>query len=132
MKTLVSICAALGGVLITPFIAEAARLSLNGRVSLTSATPVEAARIIVTFHGHEMGIHEYTTERWARAYTNEHGEFTAVVKVPDDRYIWTHATIEIAETDYSKAMTAIARCEIDDQGGGHCSKELRVSPLVTP
>lgn len=132
MKTLASVCTALGWVLITPLIAEAARLSLNGRVALTSTTPVEDARITVTFHGHEMGIHEYTTERWARVYTNEQGEFAATVKVPDDRYIWTHATLEIAETEHSKAMTAIARCEVDDQGGGHCSKVLQVSPLATP
>ncbi|MEM9119220.1 MAG: hypothetical protein AAGD09_15255 [Cyanobacteria bacterium P01_F01_bin.56] len=132
MKTLVSVCSALAGLLITPLVAEAARLSLNGRVALTSANPIENARITVTFHGHEMGIHEYTTQRWARIRTNNEGEFNAIVKVPDDRYIWTHATIEIAETDLSKATTVIAPCEIDDQGGGHCSKEFRVSPLIIP
>lgn len=132
MKTLASCCGALAWLVTIPLVADAARVSLAGRVAMTSAAPVANARITVTFHGHEMGIHEYTTQRRVRAQTDEQGQFSAVVKVPDDRYIWTHATLEIAETDTSKAATAIARCEIDNQGGGHCSKEFRINPLIAP
>lgn len=132
VKKLTSFSVALGWVLLTPLAATAARLALSGRVILSGTTPVENARLVITFHGHEMGIHEYTTQRRLRAQTNEQGEFAAAVKVPDDRYIWTHATIEIAETDRSKAATAIARCEIDHQGGGRCHKDFRVNPLARP
>jgi len=132
VKILANSLGALALVLTTPLVAHAASLSLTGRVALTSATPVSNARITITFHGHETGIHEYTTERRVRVQTNAAGEFSTVVKVPDDRYIWTHATLEIAETDLSKAATAIARCEIDGQGGGRCSKEFRVNPLTSP
>jgi len=132
VKILANGLEALALVLTTPMVAHAASLSLTGRVALISATPVNNAPITVVFHGHEMGIHEYTTERRVQVQTNAAGEFSAVVKVPDDRYIWTHATLEIAETDMSKAAIAIARCEIDGQGGGRCSKEFRVNPLTLP
>ncbi|MEM9504967.1 MAG: hypothetical protein AAGA01_13545 [Cyanobacteria bacterium P01_E01_bin.43] len=110
--------------------AEAARLSLVGNVKLVAAElPVEDARVTVTFHGHEMGIHEYTTQRRIRVRTNADGSFEAVVKVPDDRYIWTHATVEIDETDMSKAAIAQTLCQIDEQGGGYCSESFNVNPL---
>lgn len=130
MRTLVSLTGALGWVLISPLVAAAARISLTGQVALLSEAPIANARITVIFHGHERGIHEYTTERRTRVETDEDGYFSAFVKVPDDRYIWTHATIEIGETESSKAATAIARCQVDEQGGGHCSRKLRVNPLV--
>lgn len=131
MKKSVGLFSTLGLVLFTPLTANAAQLSFEGRVALTSAnTPVEDARITVTFHGHEMGIYEYTTERRIRVTSNEQGIFRAMVKVPDDRYIWTHATVEIAETDMSKAATAITVCQIDDNGGGYCRKDFRVNPLA--
>ncbi|MEM1311119.1 MAG: hypothetical protein AAF892_08680 [Cyanobacteria bacterium P01_D01_bin.71] len=132
MKTSICLWGALGWVLATPLVAEAARISLAGRVALTSATPIEDARITVTFHGHEIGIHEYTTERRRVTRTDEQGRFDVFVKVPEDRYIWTHATVEVAETETSKSTTAIAPCVIDDQGGGFCSKEFRVNPLIEP
>ena len=50
-------------------------------------------------------------------------------RVPDDRYIWTHATVEIDETDMSKAAIAQTLCQIDEQGGGYCSKSFNVNPL---
>ncbi|MGD1862032.1 MAG: hypothetical protein ACFB0E_18945 [Leptolyngbyaceae cyanobacterium] len=132
MKTSVCLWGALSWVLITPLAAAAARVSLSGRVALTSATPIEDARVTVTFHGHEMGIHEYTTERRRVTRTNEQGQFEVFVKVPEDRYIWTHATVEVAETETSKSAIAIAPCIIDDQGGGSCRKEFRVNPLIEP
>lgn len=132
MKTLVSLLGALSWVLVMPLVAEAARVSLSGRVTLDSTTPIKDARVTVIFHGHEMGIHEYTTERYMRARTDEQGRFNIFVKVPSDRYIWTHATVEVSETDTSKAMTAIAPCVIDEQGGGVCSKEFQANPLIAP
>ena len=132
MKVWISCVGALASGLLAPLAATAASLSLTGRVALPTATPVNEARITVTFYGHEMGIHEYTTRRRVRARTAAQGRFEALVKVPDDRYIWTHATLEISETDVSKAATAIARCEVDHQGGADCSKELRVNPLLHP
>lgn len=116
--------------LATPLMAEAASLSLTGHIALISSeSPVGNARITVTFHGHEVGIHEYTTEERVRVRTDEAGYFEAVVKVPDDRYIWTHATVEIAETDTSKAATLRSTCQIDSEGGGRCDKNFRVNPL---
>lgn len=130
MKELASLIGALGLVLASPMIAEAAKLTFSGRVASTrDASPVEEARVTVTFHGHETGIHEYTTERRVRAYTDELGYFTAEVKVPDDRYIWTHATVEIAETERTKSFTVRASCQGDDNGGGYCTKDFQVSPL---
>jgi hypothetical protein len=122
--------ATLGLLLLTPMAAQAAKLSLAGRVELAArALPIAHARVTVTFHGHEMGIHEYTTERRVRVQTDELGNFMAEVKVPEDRYIWTHATVEIAETERSKLAIAQAQCQIDDNGGGRCDKNFRVSPL---
>lgn len=116
-------------VLATPGIAAAARLSLTGRVALSQVeSPVDNARVTVTFHGHEMGIHEYTTERRVRATTDDAGYFWAIVKVPEDRYIWTHATVEIAETDMSKSAVMQTVCYIDDNGGGYCNKDFAVNP----
>lgn len=110
--------------------ASAAKLSLVGQVALNSAaSPVHGARVTVTFHGHEMGIHEYTTQRRVRVQTDALGYFSAEVKVPDDRYIWTHATVEIAETESSKAAVLQSVCQIDDNGGGRCDKDFRVNPL---
>lgn len=122
--------AAWGLVLLTPIAAQAARVSLTGQVTLsTTPIPVENARITVTFHGHELGIHEYTTVRRVRVSTDATGQFTAVVKVPDDRYHWTHATVEIAETDMSKTAQGRAICQVDRNGGGRCDKTFAVSPL---
>lgn len=122
---------ALGWLLVMPSIAAAAKLSLAGRVELSTVTsPVEDARVTVTFHGHEMGIHEYTTERRIRVRTDEQGYFTAEMKVPDERYFWTHATVEIAETETTKAMTAQSVCQIDEIGGGRCDKDFQVNPLT--
>jgi hypothetical protein len=68
---------AAGLVLATPVAAEAARLSVDGKVQLeNTAEPLEQARVTVTFHGHELGIHEYTTRRTLRVSTDADGEFT--------------------------------------------------------
>ncbi|MDB9524962.1 hypothetical protein PN498_03095 [Oscillatoria sp. CS-180] len=132
MKGLVGLVGALGWLLMTPLVAEAAKLSLTGRVELaTVESPVEDAQITVTFHGHEMGIHEYTIERRVRVQTDDLGYFTAEVKVPSDRYFWTHTTVEIAETEMSKAAISRSTCHIDDIGGGRCDKNFQVSPLTT-
>ena len=130
MKRFLGLLGSVGLVLAAPMVAEAARLSLVGNVKLAAAElPVENARVTVTFHGHEMGIHEYTTQRRIRVLTDEAGSFEAVVKVPDDRYIWTHATVEIDETEMSKATTSQTLCQVDEQGGGYCSKSFDVNPL---
>ena len=130
MRQLAALLGASGLVLATPLMAEAAKLSLSGRIALTSLnSPVEDARVTVTFHGHEMGIHEYTTVRRVRVHTNELGYFLAEVKVPDDRYIWTHATVAISETDMSKSTTVQTVCQIDGNGGGRCDKDFQVHPL---
>lgn len=117
--------------LMSPIAAEAAKVSLEGRVELiTGRAPVGDARVTVTFYGHENGIHEYTTERRVRVRTDELGEFVAAVKVPDDRYIWTHAVVEIEETTMSKETTARSVCQIDDNGGCRCDRKFLVNPLA--
>jgi uncharacterized GH25 family protein len=130
MRKLLGLLGACGLVLSTPLVAEAAKVSLTGRVALANAaSPVENARVTVTFHGHEVGIHEYTTERRIRVVTDETGYFVAEVKVPEDRYLWTHATVEIAETDLSKSAIQRTVCYVDDNGGGRCNKDFQVHPL---
>lgn len=113
-----------------PLIAQAAKLSLSGRVELApSQSPVENARVTVTFHGHEIGIHEYTTQRTVRARTDELGNFEAQVKVPDRRYVWTHATVEIAETEVSKSTEMTSTCFVNEAGSYFCDKSFWVNPL---
>ncbi|MEM9002233.1 MAG: hypothetical protein AAGE59_01775 [Cyanobacteria bacterium P01_F01_bin.86] len=130
MKRLAVLLGATGLMLMSPLAAQAAKLSMSGRVELTSSqSPVDDARVTVTFHGHELGIHEYTTERTVRARTDEFGNFEAEVKVPSRRYIWTHATVEIAETDVSKRAEVTSTCLIDETGGFYCDKNFWVSPL---
>lgn len=116
--------------LVNPLAASAARLSLTGRVELTSAlSPVGDARVTVTFHGHEIGIHEYTTTRTVRARTNEFGDFIAETKVSNRRYVWTHATVEIGETEISKKTQARSVCQTDYAGGCQSAKDFQVRPL---
>lgn len=130
MKRLSILLGAAGLVLMHPLAAQAARLSISGCVELmTSESPVSNARVTVTFHGHELGIHEYTTERTVRARTDEEGNFLVAVKVPDRRYNWTHATVEISETDVSKSMKVNSACLADGTGGCRFSKDFRVNPL---
>ncbi len=113
-----------------PLIAHAEKLFISGRVELESSqSPVGDARVTVTFHGHELGIHEYTTERTVRARTDELGNFEAEIKVPSRRYIWTHATVEIAETDISKQTEVMSTCFIEVPEGYYCDKNFWVSPL---
>lgn len=118
-------------VLLTPLAALAEQLYFSGRIELaTSLSPVEDARVTVTFHGHEPGIHEYTTERTVRARTDETGNFIAETKVPSRRYIWTHATIEVSETDVSKQAKVRSVCFADTfVGGCRHDKNIRVRPL---
>lgn len=117
-------------VLLTPLAALAEMLSFSGRVELaTSLSPVEDARVVVTFHGHEPGIHEYTTERRVRARTDEAGNFVAELKVPSRRYVWTHATVEISETDVSKKAVARSTCMAIGDEGFTCDKSFQVRPL---
>lgn len=116
-----------------PLVAQAAKLSVAGRVELTSQeSPVSNARVTITFHGHELGIHEYTTERTIRARTDEFGNFRAEIKVPDRRYSWTHTTVEIGETEVSKRTSLISACQIDGTGGCRFDKSLQVNPLNSP
>ena len=130
MKRLAVLLGAAGLVLMNPLIAQAAKLSLTGRVGLApSQSPVEDARITVTFHGHEIGIHEYTTERTVRVRTDELGNFEAEIKVPNRRYIWTHATVEISETDVSKSTEVTSTCLEDEDGSYFCNKSFWVNPL---
>ncbi|MEO1294347.1 MAG: hypothetical protein AAFW75_00815 [Cyanobacteria bacterium J06636_16] len=130
MKKLAVLLGAAGLVLMTPLAAHAERLFLSGRVELASSqSPVEDARVTVTFHGHELGIHEYTTERTVRARTDELGNFEAEIKVASRRYIWTHATVEIAETDISKQTEVISTCFVEEPEGYSCDKNFWVSPL---
>ncbi len=123
-------CGVLGWLLLQPLAAHAAKLSFAGRVQLiTGQVPIEDARVTVTFHGHEIGIHEYTTQRTVRARTDESGNFIAEVKVPDRRYVWTHATVEIAETNVSKTIQVRSLCQSDATGGCSARKNLQVNPL---
>ncbi|MEO1094677.1 MAG: hypothetical protein AAFX01_07225 [Cyanobacteria bacterium J06638_28] len=116
--------------LVTPLAASAAKLSLTGRVELTSAlSPVGDARVTVTFHGHEVGIHEYTTTRTVRARTDEFGNFIAETKVSNRRYTWTHATVEIGETEISKKTQTQSICQTDPTGGCQSEKDFQVRPL---
>lgn len=114
-----------------PQAAYGARLSFTGDLHLNTAneSPVEGARIKVTFHGHEVGIHEYTTERSARAITLSDGSFAVDVKLSEYRYRWTHATLEVAETDISKEATLTIPLYEDGRGGFVGTKRFGVSPL---
>ncbi|MBE7382172.1 MAG: hypothetical protein F6J95_012245 [Leptolyngbya sp. SIO1E4] len=133
MKKLSVLLGAVGLVLTHSLAAHAAKLSLAGRVELsTSQAPVGDARITVTFHGHEVGIHEYTTQRTIRAYTDELGNFLAEVKVPDRRYTWTHATVEISETSVSKQAEIQSACWADSTGISRCDKSFHVNPISAP
>lgn len=123
---------AIGLVTATPMVAEAARLSVDGKIQLAeTAQPVDQARVTITFHGHELGIHEYTTSRTLRARTDAAGEFTADTKVRDGRYAWTHATITVNATDRSKSHEIQCPCVGNDAEGWFCSKDIWVSPITT-
>jgi len=131
MKRVSIVLGSLVWVLVSPLAAFAAKLSLEGRVELINSDfPVENARVTVTFHGHEPGIHEYTTQRTVRAYTDDFGNFLAEIKVPDHRYVWTHATVEIAETEMSKRAAAQSICQTSEDGGCYCTKDFHVNPLT--
>jgi hypothetical protein len=123
---------AAGLVLATPVAAEAARLSVDGKVQLeNTAEPLEQARVTVTFHGHELGIHEYTTRRTLRVSTDADGEFTAQTKIRIGRYHWTHATILVSATDRTKSHEFQSPCVGNDAEGWVCSKDLWISPIAT-
>lgn len=111
--------------------AQAAQLSFVGKVRLTNLAqqPVTDTRVVVTFHGHEAGIHEYTTNRTTTAYTDADGNFAVSVKLAEYRYRWTHTTVEIAPTDISKAARLMAPCQDDGHGGCSGTKTFQVSPL---
>ncbi len=121
----------LGGVLATPLPALAEQLSITGAVALEgSEIPITNAPVTITFHGHELGIHEYTTDRTVVVRTDEMGAFAAAVKVPDRRYAWTHASVAIAPTELSKAAQGIIPCMAPAAGGCEGSKAFRVRPLL--
>lgn len=131
MPKLIAFLGATGLVLMSSLSAQAAKLSLSGQVELASSqSPVRDARITVTFHGHELGIHEYTTERIVRGRTDDDGNFTIATKVADRRYVWTHAIVEIAETDVSKSIEVISVCQVDEGGGCSFDKDFWVNPLT--
>jgi len=131
---------AAGVVIATASVAEAAMLSFSGQVHLyepgTAAAadgddlidPVPAATVTVTFHGHEAGITEYTTERSSRVVTDENGFFAVDIKLSEYRYRWTHVTIAVESTDLSKAITTTATVYDDGQGGSRGIKNIQVMP----
>ena len=123
--------------------AQAAMLSFSGRVHLfepvttvanRAAQPesVSAARVTVTFHGHEAGITEYTTSRTARTSTDQNGFFVVDIKMSEYRYRWTHVTIAVAATETSKETTLIATVYNDGQGGSWGTKDVFVMPAEDP
>jgi hypothetical protein len=123
---------ALGLIATTPVVAEAARLSVNGKIQLEdTAQPVGRASVAVTFHGHELGIHEYTTSRSLRVRTDADGEFSGETKVRAGRYTWTHATLTVSATDMSKRHEIQFPCVGSDAEGWFCSKDIWVSPAAT-
>ncbi|MDA0267089.1 MAG: hypothetical protein O2890_12820 [Cyanobacteria bacterium] len=123
---------AVGLVAVTPLAAEAARLSVDGRIQLkNTAQPLDQARVTITFHGHELGIHEYTTTQTLRVRTDADGGFAAETKVRDGRYHWTHATIIVGPTDISKSHEFQCPCVGSDAEGWVCSKDFWVSPMAT-
>ncbi|MGD1929164.1 MAG: hypothetical protein ACFB12_09645 [Leptolyngbyaceae cyanobacterium] len=122
----------LGLVATTPAVAEAARLSVDGKIQLEDTEqPIDRARVSVTFHGHELGIHEYTTSRRLRVRTNAAGEFAGETKVRAGRYTWTHATITVSATDMSKSHESQFPCVGSDAEGWFCSKDIWVSPAAS-
>ncbi|NJN20119.1 MAG: hypothetical protein HC812_01545 [Leptolyngbya sp. RL_3_1] len=123
---------AAGLLLATPVAAEAARLSVDGKVQLEdTAEPLGQTRVTVTFHGHELGIHEYTTSRTVRTSTDAAGAFAAQAKINSGRYYWTHATILVSATDRTKSHEFQSPCVGSDATGWVCSKDLWVSPIAT-
>lgn len=136
----IAIPAAFGVVLASGTVAEAALLSFSGRVNLyapINATvaageiqpdPVPAARVTVTFHGHEDGITEYTMERSSRVVTDENGYFEVAIKLSDYRYRWTHVTLAVEATELSKSTTVTATVYNDGEGGSRGVKDVLVMP----
>ncbi len=123
---------AVGLVAATPMAAEAARLSVEAKIQLEeTAQPLDQARVTVTFHGHELGIHEYTTSRTLRARTGDDGAFTVQTKVRSGRYHWTHATITVSATDRNKSQAFQCPCAGSDAEGWICSKDFWVSPIAS-
>ncbi|MGF1569650.1 MAG: hypothetical protein ACFCVD_16540 [Nodosilinea sp.] len=128
-------------VVATPLAAQAARLSFMGTVQLNARdqaapeaniatpNPVANAEVTVTFHGHEGGIEEYTTERTAQTVTDENGNFEVDVKLSEYRYRWTHVTVTVNPTDISKETTLTSVIYDNGQGGCDGSKVVRVMPL---
>lgn len=122
---------AVGLIATTPMAAEAARLSVDGKIQLAeTAQPIDQARVTITFHGHELGIHEYTTSRTLRVRTDAAGAFVGETKVRDGRYAWTHATITVSATDMSKSHESQCPCVGNDAEGWLCSKDIWVSPIA--
>ncbi|WP_137455185.1 hypothetical protein [Halomicronema hongdechloris] len=91
--------------------------------------PLPGVRVHIEFHGHEVGIHEYTTTRSTRVTTDENGNFAVALKMSEYRYHWTHATVEIPATEQSKAMVRVIPVENDGQGGCVGFKQIEVPPL---
>ncbi len=83
---------------------------------------------MVTFHGHEAGITEYTTERTSQTVTDAAGFFTVDMKLSEYRYRWTHVSIAIEPTDISKGATITAVLYNDGQGGSQGRKDIVVMP----
>lgn len=137
----VTLTLALATPLVAPLAVQAAHLSFEGTVqlhnpvpalpsaSIATPDPVAAAEVTITFHGHEVGIHEYTTERTAHVVTDSEGRFTTAIKLSDYRYRWTHVTLTVDATDISKATTITSIMHDDGQGGGQGSKIVQVTPL---
>lgn len=132
MKNLTTLFAAVIALAVAfPKAVYGARLSFTGDLHLNTSdeSPVEGARVKVTFHGHEVGIQEYTTERSARTITKSDGSFAVNVKLSEYRYRWTHATVEVAETDISKEATLTIPLHEDGNGSFVGTKRFGVSPL---
>lgn len=133
MKGFRSLIVTVAGVLVSAGAASAVSLSVTGRVQMDdSQVPIADAQVTVIFHGHEDGIHEYTTERWLQVYTDADGYFAGRVKLRDRRYTWTHATLEVAATNRSKQAATVSACEGSDQQGWQCQEDIGVRPLAGP
>lgn len=117
--------------LATPTAAHATKLTFAGQVHVDQANPepLPRTRITVTFHGHEAGIHEYTTERSTSTLTAADGSFYVEVKLSEYRYRWTHVTISIPATDISKGITTLGLCTTEDGQGCQGAKDIWVTPL---
>jgi len=124
-------CVTVGMIVASALPAWATRLAFTGKVMVDEQIdrPLSGVRIRVEFHGHEVGIHEYTTTRSTRGMTDEEGNFEVALKMSEYRYHWTHAIVEIPATEENKAIVRVIPLENDGNGGCVGSKQIEVPPM---